>query len=297
MTPTEETWTRIHELALVYLSLAYGTDHALADEEMETIVSMIQGWDRTVAKAGAQEIVLEALVVYLQENASVEVTRTIRSLKTVLTEDERRHALEDVVRIAEADGVLLSSETSLIATLADIWGLRETATRLLAQATATVADEPAWSLLHDMALICIVLAHSADNDLSQQEISATLERLGAWQPEMSNERCKTSYAPQSRPTALSLIVRCSVRRFVASARRCLLFNGSRSWMICSISPVSTASLTKTKRPCCTHSPKDGVWRYASPTPVPAPTDRRLFSERPISVQNPRHRASRASSSN
>ncbi len=187
MTPTEETWTRTHELSLVYLALAYGTDQALADEEMETIVATIQGWNPALSKAGAQEIVLEALAVYLQENASVEVTRTIRSLKSTLSEEERRHALEDVVRIAEADGVLLSSETSLIATLADIWGLRETGARLLAQTTATVADEPAWSLLHDMALLGIVLAHSTDNELSPHEIGAILERLGAWQPELSKE--------------------------------------------------------------------------------------------------------------
>ncbi|MDZ4701589.1 MAG: TerB family tellurite resistance protein [Rhodothermales bacterium] len=187
MTPADETWTRTHELALVYLALAYGTDHALVDEEMETIVETIQGWDRTLSKAGAQELVLEALAVYLQENATVEVTRTIRALKSTLSEDERRHALEDIVRIAEADGVLLSSESSLIATLADIWGLRETGARLLAQTTATVVDEPAWSLLHDMALICIVLAHSTDNNLSLHEIGAILERLGAWQPDLSKE--------------------------------------------------------------------------------------------------------------
>ncbi len=187
MTPTEDTWTRTHELSLVYLALAYGTDQALADEEMHTIVAAIQGWDSALTPAGAQEIVLEALAVYLQENTGVEVTRTIRALKSSLSEDERRHALEDVVRIAEADGVLLSSETSLIATLADIWGLRETGARLLAQTTATVADEPAWSLLHDMALTCIVLAHSTDNNLSLHEIGAILERLGAWQPELSKE--------------------------------------------------------------------------------------------------------------
>ncbi|MEZ4700318.1 MAG: TerB family tellurite resistance protein [Rhodothermales bacterium] len=187
MAKTEETWTPKHDLALVYLALAHGADNALSDEELETIIAMIRGWDESLTESEAQEIVLEAMAIYLQENASVEVTRTIRSLKASLDEDGRKHALMDVVRIAEADGVLLSSESSMISTLADIWGLRETGSRLLAQTTATIAEDPAWSLLHDMALVCIVLAHSTDNDLSAAEIEAIQERLRFWQPDMSRE--------------------------------------------------------------------------------------------------------------
>ena len=37
MIKSNETWTRAHDLALVYVALAYGTDNTLSDEEVETI--------------------------------------------------------------------------------------------------------------------------------------------------------------------------------------------------------------------------------------------------------------------
>ena len=180
----DETWTRTHDLALVYVALAYGTDNTLTDEEVESIIATLQNWGSDLTRDAVQEIVLEAMTIYLQENASIEVTRTIRRLSRELSEDERKKALEDVVRIAEADGVLLSSESSMITSLADIWGLKAAGQALLDQTTATVADAPDWSLLHDMSLICVVLAHSTDNDLSTDEINAMLERLQQWQPDL-----------------------------------------------------------------------------------------------------------------
>ena len=187
MIKSNETWTRTHDLALVYVALAYGTDNALSDEEVETIIGTLQKWESSLTRENVQEIVLEAMAIYMQENASIEVTRTIRTLSQTLSEDERKQALEDVVDIAEADGVLLTSESSLITSLAEIWGVKAEAQSLLEQTTATVADDPSWSLLHDMSLICIILAHSTDNDLANSEIAAILERLHHWQPDLNED--------------------------------------------------------------------------------------------------------------
>ena len=190
MIKSNETWTRTHDLALVYVALAYGTDNKLSDEEVETIIGTLQKWEEQLTRENVQEIVLEAMAIYLQENASIEVTRTIRTLSKSLSEEERRQALADVVHIAEADGVLLSSESSLITSLAEIWGVKADAQALLAKTSATVADDPTWSLLHDMSLVCIVLAHSTDNDLANSEIEAILERLHRWQPDLSQDELR-----------------------------------------------------------------------------------------------------------
>lgn len=184
MIKSNETWTRAHDLALVYVALAYGADNALSDAEVDTIIATLQDWEEGLSRSDVQEIVLEAMTVYLQENSSVEVTRTMRTLRNLLSEDERKRALADVVRIAEADGVLLSSETSMITALAEIWDLKAMGEKLLEQSTVEVADVPAWSLLHDMSLICIVLAHSTDSELVPAEIEAILERLHQWQPDL-----------------------------------------------------------------------------------------------------------------
>lgn len=187
MIKSNETWTRTHDLALVYVALAYGTDNALSDEEVETIIGTLQQWGDGLTREVVQEIVLEAMAIYLQENASIEVTRTIRTLNKELSEQERKQALGDVVKIAEADGVLLSSESSLITSLAEIWGIKAIGEALLDQTTATVAEDPTWSLLHDMSLICVVLAHSTDNQLDATEIDAILLRLHQWQPDLEAE--------------------------------------------------------------------------------------------------------------
>ncbi len=187
MIKSNETWTRTHDLALVYVALAYGTDNSLSDEEVDTIMGTLQKWEANLTRENVQEIVLEAIAIYMQENASIEVTRTIRTLSQTLSEQERKQALSDVVHIAEADGVLLTSESSLITSLAEIWGIKTDAKALLEQTSATVADDPSWSLLHDMSLICIVLAHSTDNDLANSEITAILERLHHWQPDLKED--------------------------------------------------------------------------------------------------------------
>jgi uncharacterized tellurite resistance protein B-like protein len=187
MIKSNETWTRTHDLALVYVALAYGTDNSLSDEEVESMIGTLQKWDADLDRESVQEIVLEAMTIYLQDNASIEVTRTIRRLNQELSEDERKQALGDVVQIAEADGVLLSSESSLITSLAEIWGIKATGQALLERTSATIAEVPSWSLLHDMSLICVVLAHSTDNELVTSEIEAILERLHQWQPDLDEE--------------------------------------------------------------------------------------------------------------
>lgn len=186
----EDAWTATHDLALIYLALAYGTDHELSDEEVDTITEALRGWDRHLDVSAAKEIVMEAMTVYLREDAGEEVTHSIGMLADAFSEEERRQAIEDVVRIAEADGILLSSEQSLIAALADAWRVKAVEERLIEQTTAEVEDVPAWSLLHDLGLVYVVLAHSTDGELSEPEVEVILDRLQEWQPEFDEEEVR-----------------------------------------------------------------------------------------------------------
>ena len=87
------------------------------------MILALRKWDNEHADEALKEVVLEALTIYLEDNSHVEFTRTIRSLNKELSQDERKRALEDAVKIAEADGVLQSSERSLIALLAENLGV------------------------------------------------------------------------------------------------------------------------------------------------------------------------------
>ncbi len=189
--PTHDTWTRTHDLALLFVALAYGTDYQLSDEELATITDKLRGWRNDFTVEQVQETVVEAMAIFLEDGAEHEVHRAIYELKDGLSEEERRRALEEVVQIAEADGILLNSEQSLISVVAEAWGLKEAGRRYIEESAVSVEGAEGWSLLHDITLIYIVLAHSTDNDLSEDEISAMIECLDEWQPDLQEDGIRT----------------------------------------------------------------------------------------------------------
>ncbi len=188
MSEQKSTWTREHDLGLVYLSLAYGTDRELSDYELATITDVLQAWREDFPPDEVQEVVMEAVTAYLENGSGSEVLRAVDDLRTQLSPGERRQALKDVMRIAEADGVLLSSERSLISSLASKWDIKADGLELLAHVTAE--EKPSWTLLHDVGLMYFVMAHSTDNSLSEAEIEVMIARLLDWQPELSEEKAR-----------------------------------------------------------------------------------------------------------
>jgi len=187
MSKTSEQWTREHDLALLFLSVAYGTDHELSEDELNTIVNSLQEWLPGQNVEKIHELVMEAFSVYLEGDLSSELSHTIQSLEKALTPKQRQRVLENIMRIAEADGVLLSAEQNLIGLVATTWGLKEIEQELLSQSTAHVEVSGGWSLLHDIALLYLIVAHSSDNRLSNQEIQEMIERLSEWQPDLTEE--------------------------------------------------------------------------------------------------------------
>lgn len=187
MAPRSDTWTRAHDLALVYVALAYGTDNQLNEGEVAAITEKLQTWRENFALEDVQEVVMEAFAVFMEGEAEREVPLSMRSLRESLSDDERKQALEDIVRIAEADGVLLNAERSFISTLAQIWGVKRLGNELLSSSSASQERVPDWTLLHDLSLIYLVVAHSTDNDLSSPEIEAIISKLGDWNEGMSEQ--------------------------------------------------------------------------------------------------------------
>jgi len=188
---SSDGWTTSHKLALIYIALAYGTDHDLQDEEMTAITKALREWTVIPDDAHVQEVVMEAATAFLEGDARAEVRRSIDELGDELTSVERRQALRDVMDIAEADGVLLEREQGLIHLLADAWSLKQLSEELLEDTSAVVQrkDED-WGLIHELAFLYIVVAHSANNELTGDEIEVMVERLQEWQPDLSTEEVR-----------------------------------------------------------------------------------------------------------
>jgi uncharacterized tellurite resistance protein B-like protein len=180
-----DAWTRTHDLALVYLALAHGTDQELADAEMSAITKALGGWREDLSEAQVLEVVMEALAVYLSGGAEQEVRRSITALGDLLSEESRKRVMDEIVGIARADGVVVGNERGFIEAVATQWDLRVDMLKIERGGEGSHADVEegvAWSLLHDVALLAIVVAHAPDGELTDQEIAATLSRLGAWEP-------------------------------------------------------------------------------------------------------------------
>ncbi len=190
MSKTNETWTTTHDLALLYVALAYGTDYQLSEAELSIINDALHGWCEGCDRETVQEVVVEAMAVFLEEEPEREVVNAMQSLKASLPREDRIRALEEIMRIAEADGVLLRSERSLISTIAALWELKATGDQLIGNSETRSEEVDGWSLLHDMGLLYVVVAHSTDSDLSEPELSAMIERLLQWQPDYSEEEVR-----------------------------------------------------------------------------------------------------------
>lgn len=190
MSTQEDTWTRAHDLALVYIALAYGTDYDLHDAELTTITEALKAWEED-ARADVKEVVMESLSIFLDGRGSEEASRSMHSLRETLSDEERQRALDDIVRIAEADGVVLQRERSMISSLAALWGLKATFSPESSPRLDGAEEAAGWTVLHDISLMYIILAHSTDGDLSEVEIGAMIERLRDWQPHWSEEQVRS----------------------------------------------------------------------------------------------------------
>ncbi|MFQ5569033.1 MAG: TerB family tellurite resistance protein [Rhodothermales bacterium] len=187
MAPMNKTWTRAHDLALIYIALAYGTDQDLSEDELAMITEVLQEWRDNFPADEVQDVVMEAVAIYMKAGSEREVMRSINALKEQLSLEDRQRALDDVVRIAKADGLVLSTELDLIHQLAEAWEIRTLDDGLIDSMEVTSEGESSWSLLHDIGLMYLVVAHSSDSKITDLEIAAMIERLQDWGPEMGEE--------------------------------------------------------------------------------------------------------------
>ncbi|MFT4605664.1 MAG: tellurite resistance protein [Rhodothermales bacterium] len=172
------------DLALIFIALAYGADAELTDTEVESLTSAISRWRPDDEPDDIHEVVVGALTIFEEDESGDEVVAAIESLNDQLDLESKQRALEDAMLIAEADGLLLSSERTLISVLAAAWDLRASEAELLAKTTATVDDRPVWTLLHDIALLAIAIAHGSEGGIDRHEISSMMTRLGGWRSDL-----------------------------------------------------------------------------------------------------------------
>ena len=185
-----DNWTTTHDLAVVYIALAYGTDHDLSDEELRVLTDALRRWaDRE--EPAIRDVIVEATTLFVETDVAAEVRRAMRALRSALSPEERRRTVRHLIRIAEADGVLLEREQGFIHTLAEAWSLKELSEELLESTSAVVQrrDED-WSLIHELAFLYILVGHSSGEELPPDTIDVMVDRLHEWQPGRSEKQVR-----------------------------------------------------------------------------------------------------------
>ena len=177
---------QLRNLALLYLAMAHGTDQYLGDNELHRLTERLQQRFPDRDPEEIREVVLEALSVYLEADDTLETaTYAMMSLRSDLSPEQCESVLEDLMQVAEADGIILGNERGLLASLAECWGVLLTPEQQ--RRTVRPRDVEPWTMLHHLAFIYLMLAHGTDNELSEQEVQVMHKKLQEWEPGRSGE--------------------------------------------------------------------------------------------------------------
>lgn len=116
-------WMELHEMALLYVALAHGTDHELAPEEVRTGIELLRKWAPKYPAGIAEKTFHEVLLSYLSQERDQLLALAAEGLRQTLSAAARVQILNDLADLAYADGQLLPLEATFIQQLSRYWGL------------------------------------------------------------------------------------------------------------------------------------------------------------------------------
>lgn len=117
----EVAWCVLHDLAYVYLHLAHATDNELSPQEMHVMLNKLREWQPQYSEHQIQQIMNAAMTLYARGADEARLEDSIASVRRQLPHDQRMAALNDLVKIANADGVFLDIEEDMINHLVAAW--------------------------------------------------------------------------------------------------------------------------------------------------------------------------------
>ena len=117
----EGGWGVLHDLAYIYLVLAHGTDNDLSGTEVQVMLNKLREWQPDGAAVDMRAVLALAMDVYSLGEDQERLKQSIVSVRDGLPREKRMAAMNDLVKIANADGVFLDIEEDLINHLLTEW--------------------------------------------------------------------------------------------------------------------------------------------------------------------------------
>lgn len=217
----------LHELALLYLAMAQGAADDLSYAEREAVTDTLHDRYAYLDRAEVQNVVLETLTAHDERALKDAAGEVVSILDRMLSDQEKSTVLEDLFRIAEADGVVLDRERRLLETIAANWAVALPST--MAEPPEAELDVDAWSALHHLAFIYFVLAHAPDSEFSEKERQLVLQKLQEWEPSLDAaavravmEQAMERYAHGPDPAMLAVSVEAVKSALPAAQRKAAL---------------------------------------------------------------------------
>ncbi len=121
---SEDSWTPIHDLAYIYLTLAHRTDDRLSGTEVEAITDKLGEWLPDSKWDDVLQVVKDALQVYVQDSDERLFADSVESVEVSVPETQREALLQDLYYVAHADGELIEREQAMIDRLSNSWDVR-----------------------------------------------------------------------------------------------------------------------------------------------------------------------------
>jgi len=118
-------WSMLHDVALLYLALAHGTDMEIDPSEQVTMVEKIKAWYPEFGARQVEQVMQEVMLTYLGEHSRHMVDAAMASIKASMNKEERIGVLNDLADLATADGALVPGEISFIQLLAWYWEVED----------------------------------------------------------------------------------------------------------------------------------------------------------------------------
>lgn len=115
------TLTVLHDLALLYLGLAYGADGELDPAETRAIAIKLREWQPHKDPALIDHVLREATLTYLNGASANRLQEVVVTLKDLLDDNTRASILNDLTDIAQADGTVHQGEESFVSRVAEVW--------------------------------------------------------------------------------------------------------------------------------------------------------------------------------
>ncbi len=118
-------WTGTHDLILLYIACGRGGDRELDEVEKGEIATLVEARRPDMTPEQVREVLEQTHLTYLGKGGPELVLSAIQSLAEELSRQERIGVLQDLTKVASADGLVLPGEVDFISAVARAWGLRQ----------------------------------------------------------------------------------------------------------------------------------------------------------------------------